>query len=164
MASCLIVITNKLWNLILDAIEDKTELYSRGRRSGSSGVMRLTDKTIGNDVIFGLSHHPSCYLYISNPNAEISINLMNKLLERKDQIEKEFEGCELTWKPSVKRAQYIYLYYEDLKDKTQWTKLHVLPDEDGLDERDFNKVTKFFETYAPVFEKVMRKNILEIRN
>ena len=58
---------DELWNLILDAIEDKTELYSRGRRSGSSGVMRLTDKTIGNDVIFGLSHHPRIFiLFFSN--------------------------------------------------------------------------------------------------
>ena len=35
---------HELWNLILDAIQDKTELYSRGRRSGSSGVRGKTAK------------------------------------------------------------------------------------------------------------------------
>ena len=44
---------NKLWNLILDAIENNTEIYCRGRRTGSSGVMDSRIKKLDQMLYLG---------------------------------------------------------------------------------------------------------------
>ena len=43
-------IANKLWNMTLDKLQDTTHIYKKGRRTGSSGVMRLSDKEIGSSI------------------------------------------------------------------------------------------------------------------
>ena len=107
---------NTLWNLILDEIQDKTEIFCKGRRSGSSGVIRLTDKSIGKEVIFGTPHAPSLYIYISYPEAdkEKGHELMKNLMEKSKNIEEDL-GHTLKWTPSPRRAQYITLNYRDIK-------------------------------------------------
>ena len=149
-----------------------TIIFKKGRRSGSSGVIRLTDKEIGPNVKFVLSQDPGIYLYISNSNKNVSIELM-KNSETKDTIEKEI-GFNLTWTLSDKRAQYVSFHYDDDLTKNdvfsakEWPRplnswnsssspTAVVP----LNE-DLEIMTKFFETFAPMFEKVMRKHLLEI--
>lgn len=166
-------IANKLWNMTLDKLQDNTVIFKKGRRSGSSGVIRLTDKEIGPNVKFVLSQDPGIYLYISNSNKKVSIELMKKILKRKDVIEKEI-GFNLTWTLSDKRAQYVSFHYDDdltLNDvfsAKEWPRplnswnnssspTAVVP----LHE-DLEIMTKFFETFAPMFEKVMRRHLLEI--
>ena len=108
---------NKLWNLILDAIENNTEIYCKGRRTGSSGVMRLTDKEVGSNVIFGLGHPATCYIYISYPTSEMQkgIDLMQQIMKKSNEIE-NLLGVPLKWTPSTKRAQYIYLNFHEIND------------------------------------------------
>lgn len=36
-------VANKLWNMTLDKLQDKTLIFKKGRRTGSSGVIRLQD-------------------------------------------------------------------------------------------------------------------------
>ena len=156
------LLANTLWNLILDAIENKTEIYCRGRRTGSSGVMRLTDKEVGPNVVFGLGHPANCYIYISYPAAEMNkgIDLMQEVMKNSDQIEKIL-GIKLNWKPSNKRAQYIILDCNDINDPDipKFSSLQQ-GEYDSLDEKDFPLIVKIFEKYAPNFEKIMKQNII----
>ena len=165
-------ISNKLWNMALDVLQDTTVIYKKGRRSGSSGVMRLTDKEIGGDVIFGLHQGPGLYIYISNLNEQVSISLMEKIMSNKEKIEEEL-GFSVRWEPSNKRAQYIRFDYSDMVKLSQFSKKdwpRPLKSWDNISprnnlfpmEEDLEIMTKFFAEFAPIFEKVMRKYILKI--
>ena len=49
--------------------------------------MRLTDKEVGSNVIFGLGHPATCYIYISYPAAEMNkgIDLMQEIMKNKNK-------------------------------------------------------------------------------
>ena len=166
-------ISNKLWNMTLDKLQDTTVIYRKGRRTGSSGVMRLTDREIGSDIKFVLSQAPGIFLYISNPDKKVSIDLMQKIMRQKNSIESEL-GFQLSWSPSNRRAQYISFHYKgDLTNNSKFSeKEWPRPLKSWGDtfnptnlvplHEDLEIMTKFFSEIAPRFEKVMRKYVLKI--
>ncbi len=150
---------NKFWNLVLDAIQDKTEVYSRGRRTGSSGVVRLTEKDIGKEVIFGMSTGPELYIYISYSPEEKEKGqlLMKNLMVLSSNIESDI-GAKLDWIPTPRRAQYIKLHYTNIEGLP---KLHKFGTEEEIIEEDLHNMVNFFDKYAEKFEKTMKKYISE---
>jgi hypothetical protein len=170
-------LANKLWNLILDVLQDTTLIYKRGRRTGSSGVVRLTDKSVYPGVVFGMSQGPSLYLYISfgGPDEGKGSQLMKKLMGMKNQMEEQF-GEKLDWRyQENKRAQYIYFHPWDAKDQHSGemvrssdgelvdTSFRSDPEQPVPDENTWDRVVKFFEIYAPRFEQTMTDALTKIR-
>ena len=148
-------LSNKLWNEILDKIENTTKIYKKGRRTGSSGVIRLSDKSVYPGVTFGMSQVPALYLYPQIKPPEDSMILMEKLIGMKGEIEAQF-GQPLKWK-----RKQIWYSYEDLSDAQE---LRSDPHQSVPDEDKWHLVFEFVEKYAPVFESVMCDALLKIRN
>jgi len=91
-------LSNKLWNEILDAIEDTTKIFKRGSRKGSSGRISLTDKSVYPGVQFRIGQGPPAFTLYPRVNPpEDNIMIMEKLKSMKGEIESQF-GHPLTWK------------------------------------------------------------------
>ncbi len=151
---------NKLWNLILDEIEGTTKIYKKGRRSGSSGVIRLTDKSVHPDVMFEMGHGgggggPRLMFQIKCETAEESTSLLQKLQQRSDEIEATI-GSPLEWKSGSRRALVI-LHHPD---PGCWKEGTLTPP----DESKWDEIVKFFSQYAPLFESAMCEAFGKIRD
>ena len=170
-------LANQLWNKILDVLQDTTTIYKRGRRSGSSGVIRLSDKSVYPGVIFGMSQGPGFYLYISfsAPDETKGAELMEKLMGMKDNIEQQFgESLEWRYQPD-KRAQYIYFHPWNVKGSETVemvkssdgeivdSRFRKNPDQPVPDEESWDLVIAFFQKYGPRFEKTFVDALTQIR-
>ncbi len=88
---------NELWNLLLDRLDGKCEVYSKGRRTGSSGVIRVKHKEFP-DVTFWMSHLGGLLgIRIDGPSIERNVAIFDHLQSMKDQIESAVK-LPLVWK------------------------------------------------------------------
>jgi hypothetical protein len=149
-------LSNKLWNEILDAIEDTTKIFKRGSRKGSSGRISLTDKSVYPGVQFRIGQGPPALTLYPRVNPpEDNIMIMEKLKSMKGEIESQF-GHPLTWK-----RKEVTFYYKDLPDAQI---LASDPDQRFPDQDKWPVVVEFLRQYAPAFESTMSDALLKIRH
>ena len=91
---------NELWNLLLDKLENKCELFSKGNRSGSSGVIRVRNSNYP-DVTFWMGQLGNLIgIRVEGKSIERNLAIFDHLFKARSQIEKEC-GLSLEWKRSI---------------------------------------------------------------
>ena len=143
---------NELWNLLLDRLDGKCEVYSKGRRTGSSGTIRVKHKGY-SDVTFWMSHVGGLLgIRVDGPSIERNIAIFDYLKAADAEIESEV-GLPFVWKrnTSAKRQTLSITsqFAADFVDK-------YAPDDAPVPSRDgWKEYLSWMEVHAPKLEKAI---------
>lgn len=147
---------NELWNLLLDNLAGKCAVYSKGRRSGSSGTIRVKHPNHPL-VTFYMTHLGSLIgLRIDGGDIEANVALFDTIYEQKAEIENE-TGLEFVWKRSTtSKRQSINCSDKFTKDfAADWcTSDLAVPHREG-----WSVYLDWMTENAPKFEKAILKAI-----
>ena len=147
---------NELWNLLLDRLDGKCEVFSKGRRTGSSGVIRVKHKEF-QDVTFWMSHLGGLLgVRVNGPSVERNVAIFDHLNASKNEISSEV-GLEFSWKRNTSaKRQSIGVDSDFGKDfNLKYTQSgNAVPSRDGWDE-----YLSWMEIYAPKLEKVITERL-----
>lgn len=147
--------TTKLWNQILDALDD-TERFKKGGRGTVSNVIRVSSGK-NDKVTFCMNlSDPALLLFTNSQGTTKDNDKIYKTLEgKKAEIEAEL-GQELTWKNNPKsRRKSIKLRPEPLCSRVK-EEVKKLDDGRSTPPDDlWPEVVSFFQENAAKFEKVM---------
>ena len=152
---------NELWNLLLDRLDSKCEVYSKGRRTGSSGLIRVKHKGFP-DVTFWMSHIGGLLgVRVDGPSIERNVAIFDHLNSMKDEIESEV-GLPFTWKRNTSaKRQSISIESDFGKNFTA----KYAPSDATVPSKDgWNEYLEWMEVYAPKLEAslVSRLSSLDI--
>lgn len=99
---------NELWNMMLDKLQT-TQIFSKGSRSGSSGVIRLTDKRFPLATFVISQNKLGISLWINRGSIEENLSLFDALYSQREPIEAK-SGLRFSWvRKDTSKRQVISL-------------------------------------------------------
>jgi len=144
---------NELWNLILDSLDETTEILRKGSRKGSSGIIRLACPENPLAPLF-MGHRPSLSLVIAKGEIDANLEVFDALGAVKSEIESEL-GVQLLWRRKTSSRKQSIVLRSDLESRV---KQHKKRTGDATPPREmWDEVVGFFSDNGPKFERVMRK-------
>lgn len=142
---------NELWNLVLDQLEGKCEVLSRGRRTGSSGTIRIKHKNFNNVTFTMIQGGSLLELRIDGSDIDQNLEIFDTLAKEKETIEKE-SGLVYEWKRSMTSKRQTIRCTSDFANsfaqKYKRGGSNPVPDRS-----DWKEYINWMSVYAPKFEK-----------
>ena len=142
---------NELWNQVLDALDGECEVFSKGRRTGSSGTIRVKHKDYPT-VTFAMSQVGYLLeLRIDGSEIEENVRLFDHLFAQKTEVEKG-AGFPLDWKRSTtsKRQSLKCLSEFAVSFASKYKRGGTLP---VPDRSDWDEYVAWMRENVPKFEK-----------
>ena len=145
---------NELWNLLLDRLEGQCDVYSKGRRTGSSGVIRVKHKEhpLITFAMYQVGH--LLEIRIDGSDVEENVRLFDKIYSKKEEIEAE-AGMPFEWKRSTTSKR------QSIRCKDPFVTEFAARYKRGYsavpDRKDWDEYIKWMAIHAPKLEKAVLK-------